>query len=1365
MKYFRLLLAFSCLILVNLQLQAATCDEVFPSAISSNYNQGQLTMNNTAHISNEPTPNQLPFKKAGQIVSNSCGAGVTCDISGSSASSINMPNFQTSPSSTYVGVHSSLSVIFGANNGSYNYQNKYDYGNVGFSSEASGSFSAANTSYRFKNFALSNNTELTIPPGDYYIENLSLSSNSKITLDTSKGSGSVRFHILKSLSIHNTASINLNGDPNHFVFFIHAQNTNTGLNLSSNAKLFGLVYVNASKQGNNVYGSTSMHNTAYLKGRLSTANLHMTSDAHVEFAGDPNQATLGDVCSQSVSYTCPDLSSDSSLVTINEFHIENGNNWIELYVSENASSAINLNNWQLQANGAGAPNQFSFELFSSNTTYQPGEYIVFAENINNPNLSHVPNSNLISKPDVDWHNNFQEILLLDTNNEFVHYLRYPPSGHNGNEWTDCESEYPASSTIIDAPGNNSTACALTDGSKASNQWDSSCGNSTPGASNASPTLVAHYQFDTGSGQTAVDSSSYSRDAILGNSNSTDSQDPNWMCENTGYYLDFNKSANQRITTASFTPPADGVITFWMKVDALPTSRNRIFGFNDGFEARWESGNTIYWDINKTGSNNSIKSTITNDDLGQWTHIAVSYSASNNTWAVYKNGTQVASGSETLTAQAADVFTIGGSTWKAGSQSFNGAIDDFRLYSGSLTGQQIADLAATAPVDCVQVDHYEITHDSSALTCSTASVTVKACRNANCDLYNQVTNATLTKTIGNSTSVIDANSFTGSKSVSLSQSSAATITLGLTNLSPSAPVTCNGNGNCQLVFSDSGFVVSSANIESCTQGSITIQALKTDQSQNCAPAWTGSRTIQMLLNHVNKQGNASMQVGNNNYSLGQTHSITTQFDNSAQATLDLTYADAGAVTVQISDPNSVLISNSNTVNFYPNQLVVSTSSATNNMAVNTDFNLEVSAQCSDTTVTPSYQPSQLQFDLVRAIPDPNLGGEEANLFYSAAGQVTSQAGFTDSIATTFSNGAYSYNQSKIDEYGQYQLQARDVNYLGLGNISSNTITLGTFIPAQLNIYAADEIYPNGFTDNRSQGQYQNVNLINTYLGQSFSYASQPAVAVIGIDALGNALHNYTSALGTANLSADLAKITASTTDNSIILTSNLNAGSLTDNADGSFTYQFAAADSFQHQKSAANQTTAPFDTSISLSFATGAFFDANNGLIASTADSFIPSPANIVSARLLLSNNFGPETDNLTLPIAIESYNGSSWTTASTDNTTVLPSVIFTFGGQNHSNGQTWLNQYPISGGTNTSLLSPATNSNSITAQSGLLNFLFAAPGEGNQGTMTAQINLATYPYLQYDWDADVSLDSNITTELIWGIFRGNDRIINWREIY
>jgi hypothetical protein len=48
--------------------------------------------------------------------------------------------------------------------------------------------------------------------------------------------------------------------------------------------------------------------------------------------------------------------------------------------------------------------------------------------------------------------------------------------------------------------------------------------------------------------------------------------------------------------------------------------------------------------------------------------------------------------------------------------------------------------------------------------------------------------------------------------------------------------------------------------------------------------------------------------------------------------------------------------------------------------------------------------------------------------------------------------------------------------------------------------------------------------------------------------------------------------------------------------------------------------------------------------------------------------------------------------------------------------------------------------------------------------VTAVIDTAL-PWLQYEWDgADNDYNENPTGRINFGIYRGNDRIINWREI-
>ncbi len=213
------------------------------------------------------------------------------------------------------------------------------------------------------------------------------------------------------------------------------------------------------------------------------------------------------------------------------------------------------------------------------------------------------------------------------------------------------------------------------------------------------TLQLHYTFEEGSNQTTADLSGNNRHGTLGSSSGIDSNDPTWASDGANSYLDFSRVNSTRVSSPTFTPPADGVVAFWYKTPPTSSVRRRIFGFDDGWEIRWESDNVMYLDINKTGTNSSIRTSSPMTTVDTWIHIAVVTSATDNTWSVYINGVLDNSGSESLTARPDRVLTIGNRTGN-NSDFFTGSIDDFRIYSGVLTAEEIAELANVSPTCCL-----------------------------------------------------------------------------------------------------------------------------------------------------------------------------------------------------------------------------------------------------------------------------------------------------------------------------------------------------------------------------------------------------------------------------------------------------------------------------------------------------------------------------------------------------------------------------------------------------------------------------------------------------------------------------------------
>jgi MSHA biogenesis protein MshQ len=74
-------------------------------------------------------------------------------------------------------------------------------------------------------------------------------------------------------------------------------------------------------------------------------------------------------------------------------------------------------------------------------------------------------------------------------------------------------------------------------------------------------------------------------------------------------------------------------------------------------------------------------------------------------------------------------------------------------------------------------------------------------------------------------------------------------------------------------------------------------------------------------------------------------------------------------------------------------------------------------------------------------------------------------------------------------------------------------------------------------------------------------------------------------------------------------------------------------------------------------------------------------------------------------------------------------------------------------------------SSGITMTSGLAEFSFSAAGLGNEGSAIYQYDTNTYlPWLNTENDADADYADNPQGKITFGQFRGNDRMIYWREV-
>ncbi|WP_064601779.1 DUF6701 domain-containing protein [Photobacterium sp. J15] len=139
-------------------------------------------------------------------------------------------------------------------------------------------------------------------------------------------------------------------------------------------------------------------------------------------------------------------------------------------------------------------------------------------------------------------------------------------------------------------------------------------------------------------------------------------------------------------------------------------------------------------------------------------------------------------------------------------------------------------------------------------------------------------------------------------------------------------------------------------------------------------------------------------------------------------------------------------------------------------------------------------------------------------------------------------------------------------------------------------------------------------------------------------------------------------------------------------------------------------------------------------------------------RVRLTDAYGPEIAPISAPFFVEYYaSPDSFVISEDDQCTniALSDFIFKEG--------TDKSALPVGKGTT------KVTFDALTSGEGALNF--TAPGSGNQGVLTPELDLnkAGYPWLRVDQTGNGVFDDNEKAQIQFGLYRGSDRIIWWRE--
>lgn len=481
--------------------------------------------------------------------------------------------------------------------------------------------------------------------------------------------------------------------------------------------------------------------------------------------------------------------------------------------------------------------------------------------------------------------------------------------------------------------------------------------------------------------------------------------------------------------------------------------------------------------------------------GTWYHVAAVHNASTRTRQIYVNGVLRTSGTYTGTWGSDNgAASIGGENNNAGAEAtanwrFDGLIDEVHIYTSALNASALTALMnQTRP--CLGLHHLRIEHDGNALTCEPENITIKACANSSCSsLYGSDVSVTLTPSgwVGGDTQVISG----GQGTFQLRNTTAGAVTLGVSSSAPLAgnAVEClntaTSANSCALTFHDTGFIYTIPTQTSCaTSGNITISAVRLDDTtQACVPTFNNqTRNVNFRLNYSNPAtGSENLTLNYNSTAYTVTTGgigVPVSFDANGQAVISVQYPDAGQITLN-SQYTGSLASNDAGLSMLGNATFVtrpyklyvyadeanaacagSIPTCTAFKRAGDAFDLKVRAACVDNSTTPNFQLNGLTLTHTNTAPAIVQGTISVNNF-----------NITDA-----DNGGHTISQT-VSEVGAYTFTAALPvgGYFGetIGDATLNTSSaIGRFYPDHFCISTSpiinrsDTDSASGCTDNSS-----------------------------------------------------------------------------------------------------------------------------------------------------------------------------------------------------------------------------------------------------------------------------------------------------------
>jgi MSHA biogenesis protein MshQ len=399
--------------------------------------------------------------------------------------------------------------------------------------------------------------------------------------------------------------------------------------------------------------------------------------------------------------------------------------------------------------------------------------------------------------------------------------------------------------------------------------------------------------------------------------------------------------------------------------------------------------------------------------------------------------------------------------------------------------------------------------------------------------------------------------------------------------------------------------------------------------------------------------------------------------------------------------------------------------------------------------------------------PNYGQEVAppgvTLSANLVAPVGGNAATLNNVSAfgSFSGGAATGTTFNWPEVGIITLTPSVANYLGSGAVTGTASgDVGRFIP-------------NGFTAGLNTPVFGTSCAAGgfSYLGQPLTYTVPPVLTVTALTASGSTAGNYTGAflkLTNSSLTGrTYAPTPASPTLNSSGLPSTAADPAITDLGSGQATLTFSAGTGLLFTRSAA---VAPFSAKIALSINVidSDGVAAPNPVVFGSATGISFSTSAIqYYGRLALRDAVGSELLDLPMALTTQYYlsTNQGFTTNTSDSCTAAPSIALSNYRLNLTSGKTCVRDSgsPGASGAGCAVAAPPAIAYKATASSGNFNLVFAAPGSGFNGAMTAT-GIAP-AWLQYVWNSAGGVNTNPAGIAAFGVFSGQTSRVYQREVY